>query len=468
MLRVFDNSVRLCDGISRREWLRIGGIGLGGLTLPSLWRAQAQAATNGEPGFGRAKSVIVLFFSGGVPQHETWDPKPNAPAEVRGDIGVIASRTPGLQVGELMPKTALLTDKIAVLRTMVTGDNAHSTSGYQMLTGVPHAPLNRENALPGKPNDWPSLDALVRALRPTQGGLPQSITLPRILANVGDKEWPGQGGGLLGRQYDPWALTCDPSAKDFTIPGCGMAEDVTPMRFDRRRSLLAQFNRHLDEVQRGQRVQRFDTHASQALELLTGGRARAAFDLGQESEATRERYGQDQFGQSVLLARRLVEAGVSLVHINWPRMDEKKNNGSWDTHAAHSECLKGWLMPMMDRSYSALIEDLEARGMLDETLVCWVGEFGHTPKINGNAGRDHWGRVFSIALAGGGIQGGAVLGETDRLAGEPLTEAIRPCDYLATVFHCMGYAPDTIVHDLENRPLPISRGRVLTEILRQA
>ncbi|MEZ6113244.1 MAG: DUF1501 domain-containing protein [Pirellulaceae bacterium] len=468
MLRVFDNGVRLCDGISRREWLRIGGVGLGGLTLPVLWRAQSQAATHGEPGFGRAKSVIVLFFSGGVPQHETWDPKPNAPAEVRGDIGVIASRTPGLQVGELMPKTALLTDKIAVLRTMVTGDNAHSSSGYQMLTGVPHAPLNRENALPGKPNDWPSLDALVRALRPTQGGLPQSITLPRILANVGDKEWPGQGGGLLGRQYDPWALTCDPSAKDFTIPGCGMAEDVTPMRFDRRRSLLAQFNRHLDEVQRGQRVQRFDTHASQALELLTGGRARAAFDLGQESEATRERYGQDQFGQSVLLARRLVEAGVSLVHINWPRMDEKKNNGSWDTHAAHSECLKGWLMPMMDRGYSALLEDLEARGMLDGWSAGWASLVTRRRSTATRAAiiGAEW---ASIALAGGGIQ--EVLrgvgrdrpgGRTADRSGSARATISRRCSI------CLGYEPDTIVHDLENRPLPISRGRVLTEILRQA
>lgn len=465
MLRVIDRASCGRGGLTRREWLRVGGIGLGGLSLAGLLRARSTASETNAPRRGKAKSVIVLWFSGGVPQHETWDPKPEAPAEVRGEFGAIASRTAGLHVGELMPRTALLTDKIAVLRTLVTGDNAHSTSGYQMLTGVPHAPLSVENALPGKPNDWPSLNAMVRALRPNSQALPAAITLPRRLANVGEKVWPGQDAGFLGQPHNPWLLTCDPSAEDFGVPGCVLPDEVPPLRLDHRLALREQFNRHLDLVARSEPARRHDLYATQALELLAGGQARTAFDLHQEPEAVRDRYGRTQFGQSVLLARRLVEAGVSLVQVNWSRIEGKENNGGWDTHEAHSKSLKGWLMPMMDQTYSALLEDLADRGLLDETVVCWVGEFGHTPKINARAGRDHWGRVFSIALAGGGIRGGVVYGSTDRLAAEPRSDVVRPCDYLATVFHCLGYAPDTVVHDVAGRPIPITRGRVIEALV---
>ncbi len=451
--------------LTRREWLRVGGVGLGGLSLAEFFRARAAAAESPAAPTGRAKAVIVLWFSGGVPQHETWDPKPEAPAEIRGEFGAIASRTPGLCVGELMPQTAQLTDKIAVVRTLATGDNAHSSSGYQMLTGVPHIPLSRENALPGKPNDSPSINALVRTLRTSRDALPAAITLPRRLANVGEKVWPGQDAGFLGQSYNPWLLTCDPSSENFDVPGCALPDEIPPLRLDRRLALREQFNRHLDLLARSEPAQRFDSYAGQALELLSGGQARNAFDLHQETEATRERYGRNPFGQSVLLARRLVEAGVSLVQVNWPRLDGKENGGGWDTHEVHSKCLKGWLMPMMDQTYSALIEDLAVRGLLEETVVCWVGEFGHTPKINAKAGRDHWGRVFSIALAGGGIRGGAIYGATDRHAGEARTDVVRPCDYLATVFHCLGYSPDTAVHDVTGRPLPLTRGQVIEPLV---
>ena len=396
MFRIFDQGTSLCDGLSRREWLRIGGLALGNLSLAGLSRARA--AEPAGRSLGKAKSVIVLWFVGGVPQHETWDTKPEAPAEIRGPFGTISSRrTPGMNVGELMPKTAQLTDKIAVIRNMVTGDNAHSSSGYQMLTGIPHTPLSRENALPGKPNDWPSINAMMRVLRTKDRAMPPSITLPRGLANVGDVVWPGQGGGFLGRQYDPWVLACDPADKNFAVPGCEMAADVTPLRFDDRFSLLDQFNQHLDLIQRSDRVKRYDQHADQAIDLLGGGKARSAFDLNRESDATRDRYGRDKFGQSVLLAKRLVEAGVSLVQVNWSAIEGKENHGSWDTHKAHNASLKDFLMPMMDQTYTALLEDLANSGRLDETLVVWMGEFGHTPKFNAAAGRDHWGRVFSIA-----------------------------------------------------------------------
>lgn len=465
MLRATGLGARFCDGLSRRDWLRVGGIGLGGLSLPQLLRSQADASER--HGTGPAKSVIVLFNTGGGPQHESWDPKPDGPSATRGDFGVIATRTPGLFVGELMPRTAQLTDKIAVIRTMVTGDNAHSTSGYQMLTGMPHIPLNRENAGPGKPNDWPAMNAVVQALRSPRGGLPASIALPRRLANNGGQDpWPGTDAGVLGRKHDPWLLVCDPSDPKFAAPGCELPTDLSTVRVDRRLSLLGQFNQHLDLLEQSTSVSSYDRYQQQAINLIAGGAARNAFDLSQEPDAVRDRYGRSKQGQSVLLARRLVEAGVSLVQVHWANIDKAKpNSGGWDTHENHSASLKGWLMPVLDQVYSALIEDLSQRGLLEQTLVCLVSEFGHTPKINSKAGRDHWGRVFSIALAGGGIRGGTVHGSTDRQAAEPLTDPVSPADYLATVFHCLGYAPDTLVYDVENRPIPISRGRVIDELL---
>ncbi|MBL8826471.1 MAG: DUF1501 domain-containing protein, partial [Planctomycetaceae bacterium] len=244
MFSIFDRPQRLCDGLSRREWLRVGGVGLGGLTLPTLLARRA-VASDRQPA-PRAKSVIVLFNSGGIPHHETWDPKPEAPAEVRGPFGSIATRTPGLLAGSLMPKTAQLTDKIAVIRTMVTGDNSHSTSGYQMLTGVPHIPLSRENSVPAKPNDAPSLNALVQTLRPPRGGLPASVMMPRRLANFdGLYPWPGADAGVLGHKFDPWLMECDPAAADFAAPGCALPEDVAPLRVTNRLSLLDQIDQHL-------------------------------------------------------------------------------------------------------------------------------------------------------------------------------------------------------------------------------
>lgn len=412
----------------------------------------------------KAKSVIVLFYSGGLPQHETWDPKPDAPAEVRGAFGSIETRTPGLRVGELMPKTAKLTDKLAVIRTMVTGDASHSTSGYQMLTGVPHIPLSRENSLPGRPNDAPSMMALVQALRPSRGGLPSSIVMPRRLANFGGLyPWPGSDAGMLGTKFDPWLIECDPNDPKFAAPGCELPEGLAASRVGERLQLLKDLERPLDG---GASTAEYELHKQQSIDLIAGGRSGAAFDLAKEPDAVRERYGRTKQGQCVLLARRLVEAGVSLVQVNWASPNKDfPNSGGWDTHEKHNESLKGWLMPIMDQSYSALIEDLEARGLLDETLVCFVAEFGHTPKFNKRAGRDHWGKVFSIALAGGGIRGGVVHGTSDAHAAEPTGDVVRPCDYMATVFHLMGYEPDTLVHDQQGRPMPITRGRVVREVL---
>ncbi len=465
MLQFHGANSDLCDGLSRRDWLRVGGVGLGGLTLSRLLQQRAHASEGTLP--VKAKSAIVLFNSGGVPQHESLDPKPDGPKETRGIFGAIPTRTPGYFVGELLPRTALLTDKMAVIRTMVTGDNAHSTSGYQMLTGMPHIPLHRENAGPGKPNDWPSLNAYVQALRPSRGGLPASVSLPRKMANNGGQDpWPGTDAGFLGRKFDPWFLTCDPSEPNFQAPGAELPKELSTARLDARLSLLEQFGRQVDDLERSASVQSYDRYQQQAINLIAGGQARKAFDLSLEPDSVRERYGRNKQGQSVLLARRLVEAGVSLVQVNWASLDKAKpNSGGWDTHEKHNESVKGWLLPVMDQVYSALIEDLDQRGLLDETLVCWVAEFGHTPKFNARAGRDHWGRAFCIALAGGGIKGGVIHGTTDRNASDPLGDIVRPSDYLATVFHCLGFEPETLVYDVENRPIPISRGGVVSSVV---
>jgi hypothetical protein len=461
MLSIHHQGGRLCDGLTRREWLRVGGLGAFGLSLPALRQACADAAPAGERSFGRAKSCIVLFLLGGPPQHETWDPKPDAPPEIRGDLRPIASSLPGLTVGELMPRTARAAHRVCVLRAVSTGDNAHSSSGYFMTTGQPHAPMGVENAKPGAPNDWPCLGALVQHVRGGHGGLPAAVTLPEKLANDGNRTWPGQDGGFLGRAADPWLLQCDPAAADFKVPELALPAEVPPLRLDRRAALLEQVDRHLN----GPAATRYDGQNRQALDLLRSPRAREAFDLRREPPRLRDRYGRNTFGQACLLARRLVEAGVSLVQVTWTRVKGGLNNGHWDTHAKNTEALKNTLMPPMDLAYSALLEDLAERGLLDETLVVWMGEFGRTPKINKNAGRDHWGSVFSVALAGGGVRGGQGYGASDRIGAQPQDGLVRPQDLTATVFHCLGHRADTEMRDALGRPLPISRGAVIRPIL---
>lgn len=462
MLRIDDRGMPLCDGITRRDWLRVGSLGMLGLNLPTLLAAQANASS-GRIG-GRAKSCIVMCFLGGPAQHETWDPKPEAPDTVRGDLRPIQTNVPGIMVGELMPRTAQHLDKIAVLRAMSTDDSSHSSSGYYMTTGYPHLPIGVENARPGKPNDWPSLGALVRRVVPDRNGLPSAVTLPEQSANDGNLTWPGQDAGFLGLAADPWLLNCDPNAAAFQMDGLTLPNEVNLSRFDSRRSLLSQVNEQMDSVTRTANLGSFNAQQQQAIDLVVGARARRAFDLSGESPVLRERYGRTKFGQSLVLARRLVEAGVSLVRVNWSRIPGALNNGHWDTHSQNTGGLKQ-LMPIMDAAYSALLEDLSQRGLLDETLVVWMAEFGRTPRLNGSAGRDHWGPVFSIGLAGGGIRGGLVHGASDSIAGFPRDGRVLPQDLFATIFHCLGIAPDTEYRDAQGRPIPLCRGDIVRQIL---
>jgi hypothetical protein len=469
MLNFLDPAGRqLCDGVTRRHCLHVGSLTLGGLSLPQLLAAQDQsklARNTPSLSFGKAKSVIVFGLVGGPPQHETWDPKPEAPAEIRGGFGVIPTKTPGLNVGELMPKTAQWTDKIAVLRALVTGDNSHSSSGYQMLTGIPHVPLNQESATPKAPNDWPSMGALARALRQRSGELPAAVTLPEHIWNDGNFPWPGQDAGILGKSHHPWLIHCDPASTGFSVPALALPGDVSPTRFDSRRILLAELNQRLSAAADHGQVAGYGVHSQKAMELLTASATRNAFDIQQETDATRDRYGRSRFAQSVLMARRLVEAGVSLVQVNWTRIKDQPNQGGWDTHTKHNESLKNLLMPIADQCFTALLQDLSDRGLLETTLVVWFGEFGRTPRYNANAGRDHWGRCFSLALAGGGVRGGVIHGRSDKHAAEPVDGVVSAADFLATIFHCLGYQPDTLLHDAQGRPFPLSRGRVIEEVV---
>jgi hypothetical protein len=461
MLSLSHSGIRLCDGLTRRDWLRVGSLGL--LSLPQLLAAREKSSASAGDSFGKAKACILLFHMGGPPQHETWDPKPDAPAEVRGEFQPIATRLPGVHVGELMPRTAARLDRVCVLRALSTNDNAHSASGYWMLTGVPHAPMNVENSKPGAPNDWPSLAAIVQKLRSGRNGLPASIRLPEHIWNDGGLVWPGQDAGFLGRSADPWLVHCQPQEPGFQITGLAPPVDVSTDRLTGRLSLLDRVDRIRERFDRSGLLAVHDRRTQQAFELLCGGKARAAFDLEREPVALRERYGLNRWGQSVLLARRLVEAGVSLVQVNWTRMPgEMPGSPAWDTHSRNAANLRR-LMPIMDAAYSALLDDLQDRGLLESTLVVWMGEFGRTPKINGNGGRDHWGAVFSGALAGGGIRGGQVIGASDRQGAYPRDGRVLPQDLHATIYHCLGYATHTEIHDTQGRPLAISRGQVIRQ-----
>ncbi|HUE16674.1 MAG TPA: DUF1501 domain-containing protein [Planctomycetaceae bacterium] len=472
MWDILGSHARLCDGLTRREVLRFGGVSAFGLGLPHLLRSRSAAAEMQSAGTrsplpgARAKNCIVLFLMGGPSQHSTWDPKPDAPAEVRGEFAPIATSVPGLQFSELMPETARLAHHICVLRAVSSGDNAHSSSGYYMLTGRPHTPMNFENANPGPPNDFPSMGAVVRKLNPSRGVIPSAVTLPHHIFNTDRSVWPGQDAGFLGQAVDPWIVNCAPAEKSFRVQGLTLPRDVPPLRLERRQSLLAQFNQHRSALTAGGLLDAFDADTRQAFDLLASGRSAQAFRLDDEPAAVRERYGRSPFGQSVLLSRRLIEAGVKLVQVNWYRAaDEPPSNPCWDSHTNEAQRLRKVLAPPTDRAYSALLEDLSQRGLLDGTLVVCMAEFGRSPRINGQAGRDHWGSVYSVALAGGGVRGGQAFGASDAIGGQPKEGRVRPHDLAATVFDRLGYRPETTINDPLGRPLPISTGEPIGAIV---
>jgi hypothetical protein len=296
--------------------------------------------------------------------------------------------------------------------------------------------------------------------------VPRTFRLPCHLFNTECSVWPGQTAGFLGKSADAWLFRCEPASQDYHIPEFSLPVEMPVERLSQRRSLLDQFNQQVAAVDRSGKLGEYDGLTQRAYHLLSSPQARGALDLAAESAPSRERYGQSQFGQSCLLARRLIEAGVRLVQVNWHRgPDEPSDNPCWDSHANETQRLKEVLIPPMDSAFAALLTDLQERGLLDETLVLCLSEFGRTPRFNGRAGRDHWGSVFSVALAGGGIRGGVIHGTSDKLGAYPQDGLVKPEDITATILHCLGIAPETEIHDALGRPFAASRGTVLQQVL---
>jgi hypothetical protein len=468
MLSVLGRGVRLCDGLTRREALRVGGLGFTGLLWSDWLRARAAApAAPHKPadGFGRAKACILLFHYGGPSHLDVWDLKPDAPAEVRGEFKPAATRTPGVSICEHLPRLAAVANHYALVRSVTHRDNDHAVGAYLALTGYSHpqsAILGIEP--PASPQDLPSLGSIVSKVRPADRPVFSYVTLGD-LRHFGNHDSMGQNAGCLGKAHDPFTV---PFARPLDGAGAldmqGVAAvlgdaDVDGGRLARRRGLLEQVAAAGPALEATAATRDLDDCTRKAYSLLAAPACREAFDLAKEPEKVRAGYGPSHFGRSCLLARRLVEAGVPLVTVY------SHGNRDWDTHGNNFKDLKDKLLPPTDQGTAALLEDLSARGLLDETLVVWMAEMGRTPRINGGAGRDHWSFCYSIVLAGGGVRGGRVYGASDRVAAYPSTDPVGPADVAATIFHCLGVDPRGEVTDQQGRPLVVSAGKPIQALL---
>jgi hypothetical protein len=442
---------RLCDGVTRREFLRAGSLGLAGLTLPALLDAQAAAARP-----ARVKTCIQLFMWGGPSQHETFDLKPNAPSGIRGAFRPIATNVTGTRICEHLPLLARMADRYAILRSVThTGVN-HGTSAYHMLTG--HIHFTPGTLRHPSPNDFPSVGCAVGRFGRQPRDLPAYVALPSVLHDGDGGEVPGQGAGVLGQRWAPFLVQGDPTRTDFSIRTLTLPAELDARRFRGRIDLQTALNRQAEHLGKLSGARSLDSHYERAFRLLESSVARRAFNLAAEPARVRERYGNHHFGQSCLLARRLVEAGVPLVTVYWnaPHIDDLQH---WDTHKNSFERLQKHLLPHFDRGMTALLEDLAGRGLLDETLVIWMGEFGRTPKLNKQAGRDHWGFCQSVLMAGGGVRGGLVYGSSDAHAAYAAETPVSPDDLAATVFQRLGIPLDQELRDPQDRPLPLCTGK---------
>jgi hypothetical protein len=451
---------RHCDGLTRREALRAGAIGLGGLSLPLLLRLQEASAARRRLSRASARSVILLFLSGGPSHLDMFDLKPQAPAEVRGTFRPIATNVPGLQISEHLPRMARLADRYTIIRSMSHPNGNHPAASYWMMVGSPmarpapqHVTLSRED----RPHPGSVLSLLLLPPR----GLPPFVMVPEAISPVGP-ERPGQHAGFLGAAYDPYRVNSDPNSPDFSPGVLGPDPHVPAGRVRARRSLLAQVSRQARYLEQSAIARTLDPYYVRAFDLISSPAAQRAFNIAAEPAATRDRYGRHIFGQSVLLARRLVEAGVRLVHVNWVRHDNGPGGQGYDSHRDHLNWARTVLLPPTDAAVAALLEDLSDRGLLDETLVVLMGEFGRTPRFNSSGGRDHWPHCFSVVLAGGGIRGGQVHGASDRIGAYPTSAPVSPQDLMATLYYRLGVDPHTTIYDLQHRPYPLVDGTPLS------
>jgi hypothetical protein len=459
MLSVFRRLSR--DRYSRRALLQLGGLAPLGLALPEIFSRRASQVTasteNGKPAMprGTAKSCILVNLFGGPSQLDTFDLKPDAPREIRGEFQPIQTAVPGLLLCEHFRELAKQTDKLTIVRSMHHRDSGHGSALYYTLTGRPHPNLGDP---PPRPGDFPHFGSILAKKVAGRGPLPCAVTLPRLCRFVTQPHaLAGQDGGFLGNPYKPWLVEADPSGMEFQIAGLEPAETT---RLTDRQHLLT----NLDPVPNAMNVFR-----ERAFQMITASPARRAFDLTQEPSRLRDHYGRTPLGQGLLLARRLIEAGVQLVTVNWH--NDKSEMGAdpyWDTHKDIFPSLKERLIPPTDQGLSALLEDLDQRQLLAETLIVVLGEFGRSPKIGKEAsfpnGRDHWPFVYSILLAGGGIRGGQVYGSSDRIAGFPKDNHVSPADLLATIYHSLGFAAAGEILDRENRPQALCTGRVIERL----
>jgi len=465
--------------INRREILRIGGGSLLGLNLADMFRLRAAPLSAAQgPSFGRAKSVVLVFLQGGPSHLDLWDPKDNVPEDVQSVFKTIPSAVPGMEVTELLPRLAKVTDKVTFIRSMSYSPNGlfnHTAAHYQMLTGYTADRVSPSGQLePPSPKDFPNVGSNIIKLRPPEVAMLPFVMMPRPLQESGVIGKAGTA-GFLGRAHDPYTLY--PSGDDFNetkmdrikVADLALRPELSLGRLRRRGQLRQWINESMPEVERAVADFELDEYTDKAMSLILSGRAREAFELEQETDALRDRYGRTTFGQSCLLARRLVEAGTRFVQINWPKQANSDRH-SWDCHKDLPKRMKEDAAPMFDPGIATLIEDLDERGLMDETLLVVVGEFGRSPRRglstsgndNDKQGRDHWPYCFTALVAGAGVKRGFVYGESDETGSAPIEKPVHPADLLATIYHAVGIEPDTIVYNHLNQPRELVKGSAVT------
>ena len=467
-----------CDGFSRREFLRVGGAGMLGISLADILALEARADTAPEGskkknGWGKAKSVLFVFLQGGPSHIDIWDPKPDAASNIRGEFKPIRSKVPGIWLSETMPLLAKQMDKATLIRSVSytpAGLFNHTAAIYQMMTGYTPDRVSPSGQLePPSPNDFPHAGSQISRLKPPTDPVLPFVLLPRPLqeSNVIGK---GGTGGFLGAAYDPYYFYQDPN-KEIKLDDLSLRKDVSKERLQRRATLLKQVESSMPEMEKAVENYALDRYYQKAFDLVSSGKARDAFDLTKEPDKVRDQYGRHTFGQGLLLARRLIEAGTRFVQMNWPAVA----NGNplvdaWDTHAANFGPLRNLHCPKLDSGLSSLLEDMDQRGLLKDTLVIAIGEFGRSPRLgvstsgNGNApdGRDHWPYCYTALTAGAGIQRGALYGKSDATGSSPAENPVHPTQLLATVYHALGIDPHTIVYNHLNQPRELVQAEPVT------